>query len=97
MTTTKMTALEEEMFQKGYVSSRMAAFKLKKAIPTVLRHVQDGQFRAVRIGAQQLFIEVASIKEHYGEEAAKLLGLEDWNGVFEMNDDGEVHIKQVGG
>jgi hypothetical protein len=94
MTSSKLTAIEEEMFAKGYVSSRMAAYKLRKSIQTVLRRVREGAFTAVRIGTQQLFIEVESIVEFYGEEASALLELDDWDCVFEMLEDGEVHVKK---
>lgn len=91
MTTSLVTDLEREMLEKGYVSSRMAAFKLKKDFKSVLRQVSREQFDAVRIGQQQ-FISIVSIKKHYGKEASAILGLSDWADVFFTNKEGE-HVR----
>ena len=98
-----LTAIEEDMYARGYVSSRMAAFKLKKSFKTVLRQIQRGQFKAVRVGQQQ-FITMESIRAWYEErskapgshvnsDAVKILGLDDWDDVFYVDEEDRIHVR----
>ena len=95
-----MTILEEEMFALGYVSSRMAAYKLMKDFKSVLRQVSRGQFRAKRVGKQQQFIEIKSILEWYdvaeGEEDPERdpLRLNDWADIFRVDEKEQLHVRR---
>jgi predicted Co/Zn/Cd cation transporter (cation efflux family) len=71
----------------------MCAYKLRVSHQTVWNHVQARHFRAARVG-RALFVEIKSVKEYYGREGARALGLGDWSDVF-RTEAGEVHVKSA--
>lgn len=74
------TDLELQMLGKGYASSRMVSAKTKQHFATVLRLHKQGVIRGVSVGTQK-FLEIASVREHYGPEVSELLELGDWGDV----------------
>jgi hypothetical protein len=89
--TSLVLKIELEMFKQGYVSSRIAAVKLRKNYRSVLKQVYRGQFRAMQVGRRQ-FISVGSIREYYSEEARRTLRLDDWSDVFYKDAEGNTHV-----
>jgi hypothetical protein len=89
--TSQVTPIEMEMFKRGYVSSRMAAVKLRKRYGSVLRQVSRRQFKALTIGRQR-FISISSIREWYSEEARIALRLDDWSDVLYKDPEGNTHV-----
>lgn len=92
MSTSKVTPLEQSMFEKGYVSTRMAAYKLKRHRVTVQDCIHSGKFTAIRVG-DRWFIEVKSIQDHYGALAQDMFQLNDWSDVFETDAEGAQHVR----
>jgi hypothetical protein len=89
---TLMTDMEKSMFERGYVSSRMAAYKLNTGYKVVLALVTAGKLDAIKVNEKQKFISIASIKAHY-KESAGVFALHDWSDVIERKKDGTMHVR----
>lgn len=68
------TKQEVAMLAKGYASVRIVADKIQVHFSTVYRLIQAEKLRGIQVGSKH-YVEIKSLLEHVGPEAAKLLGL----------------------
>lgn len=70
----KLTKQEEAMLAKGFASVRIVAEKMQVHFSTVYRLIEQNKVRGIKAGVKQ-YVEIKSVVEYLGPEAAKLLGM----------------------